>query len=637
MSGIVGLFNLDGRPVEPSELKGLAAALAHRAVDGEDFWIGSAAGIGHQHARATLESSTERQPLISPSGLVVAFDGRLDNRHDILNACSPSVRSPEAAWSDAALVLAAYGACGEAFAARLNGDFALALFDSTNRRLLLARDRMGARALYYCPRPGTVLFASEIKSLLAHRAVRSGPDEDALADLVLDGYSDGTRTCFQGVYSVPPGHVLIVTTDGRVLRPHWDFDPAREIRYRSFDDYAECFRTLFAESVRRRLRSDRPVAVSVSGGLDSSSIFCQASALIKSGATPTDLRGFAMTFPGNPAADEVAYLDHVETASGLPIVRQSVSALRLLADVERTIWHMEMPGLTWDVQSTLLSSARQSGCTVVLDGFFGDQILSDQAYLVDLFRRGRWLTVRRHLRESDAWMTDIEPGLSKRQFRSTLVRALPPRWLFRFVKGRTARGRLGRRLPTWYTAKFLERGIERSLSRPNLDRGFASSHAEHFYKNATSGFCQVQIHRSNATGLMHGLDVAYPFRDRDLVAFLMAIPGEMANRDGVPKALLRHAMRGILPEAIRQRRSKADFTSAGNHAIVSEYPAILRVLTRDSLAVQAGLVDGDRLAHELTTFERRVAGADTALPAWQIGDLVGLELWLRRFFGAASS
>ena len=637
MSGIVGVFNLDGRTVEPSELKGLAAASAHHALDGEDYWIGSTAGIGHQHSRVTPESLTERQPLPSPSGTAVAFDGRLDNRQEVLDACPSNVGWPEAVCSDAALALAAYSQFGEAFVARLNGDFALALCDSTRRRLLLARDRMGARALYYCPLPGTLLFASEIKSLLAHRAVRSRPDEDALADLVLDGYSDGTRTCFQGVYSVPPGHVLIVTTDGRVLRQHWDFDSAREIRYRSFEDYAQCFRTLFAESVRRRLRSDRPVAVSVSGGLDSSSIFCQARALITSGAAPAELRGFALTFPGNAAADEVAYLDQVETASGLPIVRQAVSALRLLTDAERTIWHMEMPGLTWDVQSVLLATARQSGCTVVLDGFFGDQILSDQAYLVDLFRRGRWLMVRRHLRECDAWMTDVEPGLFGRQLRSRLVRALPPRWLFRFVKKRTSRRRFRRRLPAWYTAKFLERAIERSLSRPNLDRKFASSHAEQLYRNATSGFCQVQTHRSNATGLMHGLEVAYPFRDRDLVAFLMAIPGDMINRDGVPKALLRHAMQGILPDAIRQRRWKADFTGAGNRAIVSEYPAILRLLTRDSLAVQAGLVDGDRLARELTTFETRIARADTALPAWQIGDVVGLELWLRRFFGASSS
>src|SRR5712671_4039975 len=125
MSGIVGLFNLDGRPVEPSELKRLAAASRHRAVDGEDFWIGSAVGIGHQHFRVTPESLGECQPLVSPSGTVVVFDGRLDNRQEIIEACAVSA-SASADAPDAALALAAYERFGEGFAVHLNGDFALA-------------------------------------------------------------------------------------------------------------------------------------------------------------------------------------------------------------------------------------------------------------------------------------------------------------------------------------------------------------------------------------------------------------------------------------------------------------------------------------------------------------------------------
>src|SRR5437773_6223671 len=283
MSGIVGLFNLDGRPVEPSELTALAAASRHRAVDGEDFWIGPSIGIGHQHFRVTPESLTERQPLVSPTGIAVAFDGRLDNRKEIIDECSPACGPPDDVCSDAALVIAAYERFGERFAVRLNGDFALALFDPAHPRLMLARDRMGARALYYCPLPRMLVFASEIKCLLALPSVTARPDEDALADLVIDGYSDGDRTCFQNVHTICPGHLLMVTTEGIALQRHWDFDPGREIRYGSFEEYVECFRSLFENAVGRRLRSAHPVAVSVSGGLDSSSVFCQAAALARMG------------------------------------------------------------------------------------------------------------------------------------------------------------------------------------------------------------------------------------------------------------------------------------------------------------------------------------------------------------------
>jgi asparagine synthase (glutamine-hydrolysing) len=633
MSGIVGLFNLDGRPVAPPELKGLAAALAHRAVDGVDFWVGSSVGLGHQHGHVTRASLSECQPLVSPSGVAVAFDGRLDNRREILDALSSPGRSPEAARSDAALVLASYEQFGEGFAAHLNGDFALALFDTVNRRLSLARDRMGARALYYCSLPRTLLFASEIKSILAHPAVTARPDEDALAEVVLEGYTDGRRTCFQNVCSVPPGHVVVAASDGLVVRPHWDFDPSREIRFGSFDEYVDGFRVLFAEAVRRRLRGAHPIAVSVSGGVDSSSILCQASTLIVNGARPGRLRGMALTFPGDRAADEIAHLDQVEQALHLPIERRPVTSLRLLTEAtDRAIWHMEIPGLVWDADAALAEAARHSGCAVLLDGFFGDQILADQAYLVDLACRGHWLTLRRHLRQGAAWMTDVEPGLLGRDLRHGLVRALPPRWLFRIVKRRTVRRRFRSDLPAWYSEKFLARAVERSLSRAGLDGRFPSQHAAQLYRSATSGFCQVQLLRTSATGRMHGLEVAYPFRDRDLLAFLMAVPGEVINQNGVPKALLRHAMRGILPDGVRLRRWKADFTGAVNRATVAEFAAIRELLSRDCLAAQAGFVDGSHLARHLTILESRVARSDSAVPAWQVADVAGLELWLRRFW-----
>ena len=215
------------------------------------------------------------------------------------------------------------------------------------------------------------------------------------------------------------------------------------------------------------------------------------------------------------------------------------------------------------------------------------------------------------------------------------MRSLPPRWLFRAVKKRTARWRSRRTHPRWYTRRFLDRALDRALSRPDLGRAFPNTHTERYYRHATSGYYRVQVQRGDAGGLMHDVEVLHPFRDRDLVAFLMAIPGDVVNRGGVPKGLLRHALTGILPAAVRSRRWKADFTALVNRGLVSEYPAIRQLLTRDCWSVQAGFADAGSLARELTTFETHVARAEDAIPAWQISDLVGLEIWLRRFFGAS--
>src|SRR5439155_18371352 len=180
-------------------------------------------GIAHQHCRVTPESQTEAQPLVSPSGSVISFDGRLDNRAELVECCRTLI-SPSS--SDAALALAAYETFGDSFVAHLNGDFAFALYDPRRAQLVLARDVLGARRLFYCPLPTLLVFASEIKSILAQKEVTARLDEDGLADLVVNGYRDGHRTCFDGIYSVPPGHVVIATKHATTLRRYWDFNPS---------------------------------------------------------------------------------------------------------------------------------------------------------------------------------------------------------------------------------------------------------------------------------------------------------------------------------------------------------------------------------------------------------------------------
>jgi asparagine synthase (glutamine-hydrolysing) len=611
----------------------MRAASSRPPSDDEDFWVCSSFGIGYQHARVTPESLAEKQPLVSPSQTAICFDGRLDNRQELTRLCPPRMVESERVLSDAALVLAAYEQMGDRCASQLNGDFAFALFDSQRQQLVLARDVMAAQYLYYCPLPGTVLFASEMKSLLADPRVSASPDEDALAELILDDWCDEHRTCFKGIYSVPPGHLLVATRDHIGLREHWAFDPAREIRYRSFAEYSESFRSLFEQSVRRRLRSAHPVAVAVSGGVDSSAIFCQASTLIRRESLPIALRGIANTFAAGTPADEQAFLDEIERACGTRIARLPVSESRFLANADAAVRELETPGVVWTDQHELLDHARRGGCRVVLDGYFGDQMLFERGYLVDLARRGRWLKIRHDLRESAAWMTDVEPGYFDHEFRSRMVRALPPRWLFRFAKRHIGRWKANRRYPPWFAKEFRERAIAFHSTRSATPRRFASCHAEQYHRHLTAGHYVSNVRGQRAAGMMHGIDVRYPFRDRDLVAFLMAIPGDIVNWRGVPKGLLRQALIGVLPDAIRNRRWKADFTALYSQGARREHADVVRLLSRDCLSARAGFVDGSVLEESLGTFATTLARDMSGWSGRQLADLAGLELWLRHFFG----
>jgi asparagine synthase (glutamine-hydrolysing) len=216
MSGIVGIWNLDGRPVEPDLIRRLNAPLPHRGPDGHGEWVQGPVGLACQLLRVTPESLHEVQPLVHPSGAVIVFDGRLDNREELLSHLK-GAWGAEPDSPDPALVLAAYASWGERFPEYLNGDFALAVFDPNRRQLFLARDTMGIRPLYYHRTGDTFLFASEIKAILAHPGVTVRPNADVIAEYVFAGLANQGETFFEEVFSLIPAHQALLTPRELVL------------------------------------------------------------------------------------------------------------------------------------------------------------------------------------------------------------------------------------------------------------------------------------------------------------------------------------------------------------------------------------------------------------------------------------
>lgn len=281
-------------------------------------------------------------------------------------------------------------------------------------------------------------------------------------------------------------------------------------------------------------------------------------------------------------------------------------------------------------QAALFESARGHGCRVLLSGFFGDQVLADTAYFFDLACNGRWLKLRHDLHAFSTWLGDVEPSELARDLRSQVVRRLPPRWLFRLGKRMVRRTRLRSRYPPWFTEPFCRRAEAQALARFDERRCGASAHAERYYRHTTAGHYVNFVRSDRAAAQAYDVDVRYPFRDRDLVEFLMAIPGDIVKWQGVPKGLLRRALADLLPAAVRERRSKADFTSLENDAARREAARVASMLTPNAASVRAGIVhpNDDALV-------AAYAGLDDAagpLPGWRLADLLGLELWLQEYF-----
>ncbi|MBL0141399.1 MAG: hypothetical protein IPP91_04890 [Betaproteobacteria bacterium] len=592
--------------------------------------MNGSAGLAYQCLRSAT-GPDELQPRESGAGLSICFDGRLDNRDEIVRDLAPELNADAEGLADSSLALACYRRYGEGFAAQLNGDFALALFDTDARRLVLARDVMGMRPLYYGSSRDTFIAASEIKAILAHPDVEAQPDDDALADALVGGNPNELRiTLFRDVRRVLPGQTVVVTPEGMKEFQHWDFDPTRQVRLGSFAEYAEALRGLFEQAVRRRLRAEGAVAVTVSGGLDSSAILCQADLLGRSGSVIPAVHGISRLYPEGSAADERRYLDAIEAQHRIAIRRLPPSPNRTATD-NAWPWRMEYPELPGGNDLDCLEAARELGCSVVLDGFMGDQVLWTAAPFYEDLRAFHWLGVRRKFRSLCESMTDCTPQGLRQEILHGFARDLAPDALL--VPYRAIRRAMGRsRAPNWYSENLREIGYRRGQMQRRLAAPFASKHTELSYTLARSPDISMTFEKFNKVAAWYGMERAYPFADRDLVAFLMAIPGDVVQRDGVYKGLFREAMRGILPEAIRLRYSKADFTQEESDAASAlSATGLDELFGPGSQAVSRGYVDAASLPAALIQVRAQLSDQDF-LPSKQLNELVSFERWLRSFF-----
>ena len=633
MSAFAGCWSLDGRPADPAVLDAMSAALAHRGPDGAGHLVAGAFAVACRQLWVTPEEVGEAQPLAGPDGLVLAFDGRLDNRAELL----PRLRVPRDA-SDAACVLAAYAARGEAALERLAGDFALALYDPARQRLLLVRDPIGVRPLYYVATPRLFAFASEIKALLRHPDVRAEPDDDGVADYLLLGRRPVDQlagTCFAGVRALPPAHVMTVTPDGAAApRRYWDFARDARVPCASFGEYAEAFHERFAEAVRRRMRSAYPVAVSVSGGLDSSAIFCQAEALRRDAGGCPAVLGFSYVGPEGSTSDERRYLGEIERAYGVAIARMDLAALvGMTPDARLQAWHGEVPlvDYLWPLTHHLQTAAHAAGARRLLSGHWGDQVLHSTAYFADLLRAGAWRTVARHAKALGDWFLPGEARHLRRQAARDAVRHTVPRVTLPALKW--LRLRAGRRHPdkAWLAAGFRRMALRETLRPADMGRWLRSAQARALYLEVRGQYSVHCMEWSNKVAALHGLDHAFPMLDRDLVQFLLATPGHVQNHDGVPRALLREGLAGVLPDAIRARRWKADFSEPVNQGASRDLAAARALFAGGARSVAHGYVDGARVAGELDRLAARLDGPECAA-GWELVDLIGLESWLDVFF-----
>lgn len=554
MSGIVGLYHLDGRPVDPALLTLMTDALAHRGPDGTGQWRDGPVGFGYRALYTTPESLHEKQPLLDATGnLCLVLDGRVDNRDDLrgaLEAKGLHLRTD----TDAELVLRAYECWGPESPARIIGDFAFAIWDRRERRLFCARDAIGIRPFYYHVAGDTFRFASELRQILIDPAVDREPNEGMIAEYLAERIIDKEETLFRGIYRLPPAHSLTIHSGCIRKQRYWNIDPALEIKHGSDQEYAEHFLDIFRESVRCRLRSHGPVGADLSGGLDSSSVVCMAQDLYRKGlAADHGFETFSMVFPGLPC-DESSFIQEVVDKWGVKSNRFCPEVVGAEFHVDRVLRDFDCPIYpNGTMHFGCYSQAHAKGMRVLLTGSGGDQWLQGNLWhladLLSTFRLGELCRqlcsekVPEQVRQSFPLLRGgfwpLVPSAARQAIRWLLRRDQVPDWIHpRLVR----RAQLKTRLRKGATPKFCRR-YAADLLHKTLNGG-RLVHVFECLDRSLSSFA---------------LEGRHPFHDRRLVEFALAIPEEQRRRAEQPKFVLRQAMRHLLPERIRQRLSKGAF------------------------------------------------------------------------------
>ena len=633
MSGVAGiLLRQESAPaVAAADIQQMLARMNHRARDGSSWWTDTTAALGHAWLNTTDESGPG--PLTMGGGkLAITADCRLDNRDELL--AKLGIRDSSVA--DATLLMRAYLRWGEVCPAHLQGDFAFAIWDSERRTLFCARDHFGVKPFHYHSTDRRFVFASEIGPILGVDGVSSRISEHQISGFLAGLADDPQSTPYTDVFRLPARHSLTVTAQQVVLRRYWQIEPSRS-PMRS--DAAEEFGHLFSQSVRNRMRGTLAVGAMLSGGLDSSSIACVAGMQNAAERKPK-LPAFSLIFERGSPMDERPFIDAVLGAHELDGTMIAVGNYAPFAEFERILKEQEgtflAPGLS--LTRGIYRAARSKGMKVLLDGHGGDEVVSQgHGHLHELANTGKWIELWRELHGAANTYGDGKIGMYY-QF----LTLYGPAW--RLAKLKHAMNRAlnkiwrdpvkGRRAPSW-----------RGLINPDLAKRTDLVDRFHRagYMPSTVSVSEALTHRwilSNGvvehafevldkSAANFGVEPRYPFWDKPLVEFCLALPGEEKLHNGFGRYVLRRAMEGILPPPVQWRRDKIDFKSnlvrgmLGNH----------RDLLDSVLVSDASLIAPYVNLPEVTAAYARISRqpAEATLPDVQyVWRSIALSLWLRQ-------
>ena len=605
-------------------VRAMADTIAHRGPDGEGFYSGDQVHLGNRRL-AIQDVPGGSQPMASEDGsVVVVYNGEIYNYPELRELVLARGHRLTT-HCDTEVLPHLYEDEGIAFAARLNGIFAFALYDRGRRTLFLVRDPLGVKPLVYSIKNGKLAFGSEAKAVLASGLVSPEIDEASLHLTMNVRYIPGDRTFFAGIHRLPPGHALEFTEGRSRLRQYagidWTPDPAR-----SKDEWLEGIRHHYAEAVRRQLISDIPVGVSLSGGIDSSSIVAM---LRRTASGPIQTFSLGFDEPTDETGDARFVADTYGTEHQEVVLHEP--ALAHLADAIR---HTEEPKVN-SLQLYLLHRFIGQHVSVVLSGLGGDELFAGYdfySYMLraSRLRKGTASATVRALAPALDWAARRSAGLGRPEL-DLATRKLE--WLA--ASGDGVRNYLLLRNAWDFNPALLRRVYTPEFAR-RLTTSVRDEYGAYFEdarplesqalraEFATKMVCDL-LHNEDTMSMAHSVESRVPLLDLELVRFAARIPDDLRFGSG-PKGLLKEALTGVLPERVLHKR-KWGFTFDPVEQYQKDLgPMVREMLSPDRLR-RAGIFNPEFVRAVLRAEPRQRLRWHYFL-LWQ---MIGVETWLEEF------
>lgn len=561
MCGLVAIIS-PGVPIREDLLEVMRDRLIHRGPDNGSSWLRKNQRVGLAHRRLSIidTSHAADQPMVSEDGaLRIVFNGEIYNYIELRNELELlGIRFRT--QSDTEVLLAALREWGDAALLKLNGMFAFALWDERSHRMLVARDRFGEKPLFVGKGQfGTVVFASEMKAILAHPLIPCRPDDLAMARYGTGGwYEDDELTFFEGIERLPSAHASWFREDGTEERRwrYWtpDYTAINEaIKPR---EAVERFTELLQRSVNLRLRADVPIGSSLSGGLDSSVIVGLLSGERSTSAFTQNT--FSACFPSDPTISEDREIEAVVSHTGVNSFSVIPDPYRLAEESALLHWHQEEPFLSASIylQWCVARLAKQNNTTVLLDGQGADELLAGYQFYfrqrqLDLLDQGRTALA---MRESSKFnrrlrVASTQYEVSQRRFNSSVAYSTDE------IKS------LGKSLPDVFHYPYQ---IGTAPAKPGFRLRRTLSEAM-LYNSLP-----MLLRYADRNAMAFSRESRLPYLDYDLVDFCIQLPDDFYVRNGWQKWVLREAAGNTIPQKIRWRADKVGYAAPLDHWLRKE-------------------------------------------------------------------